>query len=265
MVWVLKGSCLDEGMLPSLPDKVIDCCIMDPPYDAQTHNKQRRGQTPDYSEPTRPNAEAAQFNRQRHLGFKPLAIDEMILVARQCERVVKRWTVTFCSIEMIALWKACFEAVGLEYVRTCIWHRKGGAPQFTGDRPGTSCEAIVVAHPRGRKKWNGKGTHGWYEFDFDPEDGLGDVVFEDAIVLNRGAEKIRVHSAQKPLKLMQKLVTLFSNEGELILDPYAGSGTTGVAALGLWRRFAGIEIDEQYATIANERITKAVAPERKAA
>ena len=66
-----------------------------------------------------------------------------------------------------------------------------------------------------------------------------------------------LHPTQKSLKLMQDLVMIHSNEGDVILDCFMGSGTTGVAALNLSRDFIGIEKDEGYFKIAKERIEKA--------
>lgn len=59
---------------------------------------------------------------------------------------------------------------------------------------------------------------------------------------------------QKPLPLMLELVSLFTDPGDLILDPFCGSGTTGIAALRLGRRFVGIEKNESMAELARERI-----------
>ena len=63
-----------------------------------------------------------------------------------------------------------------------------------------------------------------------------------------------LHPTQKSLKLMQELVLIHSNEGDVVLDPFMGSGTTGVAAKNLNRDFIGIEMDEEYFNIAQERI-----------
>ena len=68
--------------------------------------------------------------------------------------------------------------------------------------------------------------------------------------------KNKIHEAQKPIELIERLILLSSNENETILDPFMGSGTTGVACKELNRNFIGIEIDEQYYKIACERINK---------
>lgn len=66
--------------------------------------------------------------------------------------------------------------------------------------------------------------------------------------------KNRFHPTQKPVKLMEELILRHSNENDLVLDPFMGSGSTGVAALNLNRRFVGIELDKKYFNIAKERI-----------
>lgn len=66
--------------------------------------------------------------------------------------------------------------------------------------------------------------------------------------------KKRVHPTQKPIELMEELIKIHSNENDIVLDPFMGSGTTGVAALNLNRRFIGIELDDKYFDIAKNRL-----------
>ena len=66
-----------------------------------------------------------------------------------------------------------------------------------------------------------------------------------------------LHPTQKPVKLMEFLIKSYTDEGDTILDPFMGSGTTGVAAQNLNRNFIGIELDTSYFKIAEERIYKA--------
>ena len=73
----------------------------------------------------------------------------------------------------------------------------------------------------------------------------------------------RVHPTQKPIALMAELIKQYTQPGDLILDPFCGSGTTGVACVQTGRRFIGIEIDEGYATIARARIAKAAEQARQ--
>ena len=68
--------------------------------------------------------------------------------------------------------------------------------------------------------------------------------------------KNRIHPTEKPVKLMQSLVEIHSNPNDIILDPFMGSGSAGVAALNLNRKFIGIEMDKHYFDLAKERIER---------
>lgn len=69
-------------------------------------------------------------------------------------------------------------------------------------------------------------------------------------------QKSALHPTQKPVALIEELIKTYTNEGEMILDSCMGSGTTGIAALNLHRRFIGIEMDEKYFEISKNRIEK---------
>ena len=246
MTWTLHhADCLGPEGMATLPDGSVDVALSDPPYDEHTHAAcaARRGCT-SYAESKR-GGRRAEYNRARELGFDAITQDEMEAAADQFARVVRRWVLVFCSVEMIHDWKGALTSAGLEYVRTVVWHKLGCTPQMTGDRPAQAVEAIVCAHRPGRKRWNAGGKHGYYAH---------------ASVLNRGGHKERVHTTQKPELLLRDLVVDFSDPGELILDAYAGSGTTGAAALKLGRRFIGWERDEKYHAVASTRL-EAVEPD----
>lgn len=74
-----------------------------------------------------------------------------------------------------------------------------------------------------------------------------------------GAKEYHGHPCSKPVKLMTKIIGRVSKENNVIFDPFMGSGTTGVAALQLGRRFIGCEIDPGYFAIAEKRIKQAAA------
>ncbi|MCC7060714.1 MAG: site-specific DNA-methyltransferase [Burkholderiaceae bacterium] len=238
MTWTLHhGDCLDPVTgLASLADRSVDHVISDPPYDEHTHGAARQNAT-GYKEAC--SSSRAAISRNMDLGFDPLTDDQMRQLAVEFERVCRRWVAVFCTVEMISSWRASIEAAGLEYVRCCVWDRIGGAPQFTGDRPGMAVEAIVVAHRKGRKRWNAGGKRG---------------IYRHPIVLNRGGNSERLHTTQKPLDLMRELVEDFTDPGDTILDPFAGSGTTGVACNQLGRNFIGWERDAKYHEIATRRL-----------
>lgn len=225
------GSCLDPLTgLASLPDLAADVTITDPSYSEHTHAKQWVG-----SALTQQGAKRVKTSH-KGLTFAHITNDHAAEVARQLARVTRRWSLIFTDLEGIALWRQALAEAGLEYVRTCIWDKIDGAPQFTGDRPAAGAEAIVVAHPKGKKRWNGGGRRNVFRFEVNGERGD------------------KPHPTTKPLPLMRELVTLFSNPGELVLDPFAGSGSTGVACSMLGRRFLGWELSPDYHAIASRRL-----------
>lgn len=231
---VMSGSGA-PALLASLPDRSIGVTLTDPPYSEQVHKSVRsakRNKLPDTGD------HKCRTRRVVDLGFEHITVPEMEGLADELERLTKRWVGIFSDVESCHLWRSAFTV--FEYIRTSEWRRIGGAPQFTGDRPASGFETITLMHPKGRKRWNGGGKAGSYEYP---------------IVANRfGAHGERVHPTQKPIGLMLGLVADHSDPGELILDPYCGSGTTGSAALRLGRRFIGIERNPEHAETARERL-----------
>jgi len=114
--------------------------------------------------------------------------------------------------------------------------------------------------PKASKSEKNKGCENLEEKDCQPAGLVG--------AINKGTEKPRekrsnFHPTVKPIKLMSYLITLGSKKGDIILDPFMGSGTTGVACKLLNRRFIGIELSEDYLKIAQERIKNTIIPKRE--
>lgn len=176
----------------------------------------------------------ASFASVKEFGFDALTSDVREICGQQFARLARRWTLVFSDVESTMIWRETLidPAYGtLEYVRTGCWLKRGATPQFTGDRPASGFEAITICHPKGRKRWNGGGRH---------------AVWEHAIVLNRNGDAPRLHTTQKPEALMRDLVLDFTDPGDVILDAFAGSGTTGAAAKKLGRKAILIEAQESY-------------------
>lgn len=136
-------------------------------------------------------------------------------------RVTRRWVLIFCALEQFGDYQRAAPGV---WIRSGIYHKQRACPQLSGDRPGNSCEGVAIFHRSGKKRWNGGGHHAFW---------------------SAMPEARTVNEAAKPLALMIELVRLFSEPDERILDPFMGSGTTGVAALRLGRRFVGLDIREE--------------------
>ena len=216
------GDCL-AGM-DTLPDCSIDHVVCDPPYGEEAHTKQRRTKSGTQLEPI--------------MDFASLDFASLDFASRAFARLVRRWVIVFCQVEQVDSWRKQLMAHGLDYVRTAVWIKPDGQPQYTGDRPGMGYESIVIAHRKGRKRWNGGGKHGVWRFN---RTGPDDV-------------ERTGHQTQKPLALMECLLRDFTDPGDLILDPFAGSGTTGVACKRMGRDFIGWELNEKYQRIAQHRI-----------
>jgi len=222
------GDCRE--ILPTLD--AVDHVITDPPYEAEAHTLQRRCKRSDG---------AFEVMEVEPLSFAPIDEQGRIDAAAHMARLSDGWVLVFCQVEAAVKWAAALGDGGATYKRTCVWIKPDGMPQYSGDRPGMGYESIVTAWAgQGRSVWNGGGKHG--VFTHSKSSGAGP----------------NEHQTQKPLPLMLELVSLFSDRHETILDPFMGSGTTGVACVRLGRRFIGCEISDQYFEIAVRRIESAM-------
>lgn len=218
MIW---DDCGD--VMRALPDRCVDHIITDPPYSEEFHAKGRSGGRDGY-------------DRVKEYGFDGLAAGDYPRLAAEFHRLALRWTLAFSDPDSAHLWRAAMVAAGMRYKRQGAWIKLGCTPQFSGDGPASGHEAISIAYADvpGRSRWNGGGDR---------------AVWTCPI-----ASKDREHTTQKPIALMLELVELFTDPEETILDPFAGSGTTGVAAIRCGRRFVGIERDETYFKLACDRL-----------
>lgn len=219
------GDCLE--VLPLIGK--VDHTITDPPYEAVMQKKWGvlSRQAP------------SSHVRHEAIGFD--AIDEVRGdVAKAIHEATNGWSVIFCMAEGVRAWRDALEATGARYKRAMVWIKPDAMPQFNGQGPSVGHEMLVSAwHGKGHSKWNGGGRPGTFTFNKNTPGG-GE------------------HPTQKPLPLIQELVTLFSSAGDLVCDPFLGSGTCGVAAVKAGRRFVGIEINEQHFDTACRRISAAL-------
>ncbi len=139
---------------------------------------------------------------------------------------------------------------GYKFQQLLIWHYPNNkSPQ---SRMGfkQTWEPIFFYRRNGCEKKIGVGGSEWGE-------GLNDFDCHVAAVPQSNFNEVntKIHPAQKPLSVMRWLVNATSTPGELIVDPFAGSGTTGIAAVQLNRQFHGIETDAEMSVKAKERIS----------
>lgn len=208
-----------QDVLPTLTQ--VDVVITDPPYSEITHAGARKSPEKAY-----------QSDARKLITFDSISPDDFLQAAETFCRLARRWVVMTCDWKYLHL----LDESGF-LVRAGVWVKQNPTPQFTGDRPGQGWEAIAILHRPGRKHWNGGGKC---------------AVYTDNVPKHR-----RVHPTQKPTHLISQFVSEYSAPGEVIFDPYMGSGTTGVAALQLGRKYIGVELALEYFDSACRRIEKA--------
>ena len=231
-VELICANCFDptQGLLAHGP---VDHVIGDPAYSDKVHRRHRTARKG-----------AGGTTASQQLGFEPLTAEVRLQAADAFNAVAQRWVIVFSDLEGAGAWCDDLAAAGLEPVQVGVWDKVDATPQFRGDRPACPAEAIVVAHAtrRGRpirKRWNGGGRALRY----------------------RGPTKergiTRAHPTQKPLWLMEALLRDFTDPGETIADPFAGVGTTLVAATRMSRSARGWERNAEWAAVGQQRIAVA--------
>jgi DNA modification methylase len=215
-VTIYHADCRD--VLPSL--EVVDHVITDPPFSGYTHVN-------------------AKSNRDKGHGnaaidFAAIDFAAIDAILRMLGPKCRRWFVGTLDWRHIAQIELCTPEPW-EFVRFGVWVKTNPMPQISADRPANGWDGICYLHNTGAKKrWNGGGTHGNY---------IGPVVTNG------------LHPTGKPEPFIERLVELHTDDGELILDPFAGSGTTGVVAKRMGRRAILVERDEKYCEVAARRLS----------
>lgn len=231
---LLKGDCVK--VMPSLPDSCIDCIITDPPYNIGLFMHERNTNL----QKMRDNQFAfAGWDNMEYRAWKR----NMSRFLAQCARVIKtRGTlIIFMSVIKVADIIKMATKHGFYYKTTGTWHKTNPMPrnmnlQFVNS---TECWIYFVY----------KGTSGTFN-----NNGKVKHDFLESSVCPASEKKFGNHPTQKPLKILKELIECVSNIGDVILDPFMGSGSTCVACAVLGRRFIGIELNDDYYEIADKRI-----------
>lgn len=133
--------------------------------------------------------------------------------------------------------------LGFWIINDVIWYKRNATPLLAANRLAPSTELIWVASRTKKFKFNykvGKQLNGGKQMR-----NLWEI----------NAERHKTaHPTEKPESLLERIILLGSDEGQLVLDPFLGSGTTGLVARNLNRKFIGIELDKKYYEIAENRI-----------
>lgn len=223
-----QGDCLD--IINNI--EVVDCIITDIPYNISKKNnfktmKDRTG---------RNGIDFGEWDK----GFEEENLIQFISLIKSGGSFI-----LFHSFEQFGKLKEIFENNGLMLKDKLIWEKTNPMPR-NRDRRYISNIEILSWYVKPKNKWTFNRQNGKYEssvLKYPSESGGG---FR------------RYHPTQKNLKMIEYLIKIHTNENDVVLDPFMGSGTTGVACMNLNRRFMGIELDESYFNIAKNRIEEAL-------
>jgi len=241
---IINGNCID--VLQSFPENCVDLIFADPPYNLQLQNELLR---PNQTVVDGVGDEWDQFSG-------PAEYDEFTRAwLGACRRVLKDegtlWVIG--SYHNIFRVGAALMDLGYWILNDVIWRKTNPMPNFRGTRFTNATETLIWA----QKHPGAKYTFNYHTMKNLNEDKQMPSVWE--IPICRGAERITIngkkaHSTQKPEALLYRVILSSSSPGDLVLDPFFGSGTTGAVAKRLKRHYIGIEANPAYVEIARARI-----------
>lgn len=248
---IICGNCLD--ILPRFPAQSVDLIFADPPYNLQLRNELRR--------PNQTIVDGVDDEWDKFSDFQ--AYDTFTRAwLTECRRVLKAsgtiWVIG--SYHNIFRVGALMMDLGFWILNDVIWHKTNPMPNFRGTRFQNATETLIWAKTSADQKT--------YTFNYHAMKHLNDDKQMQnvwRIPICTGAERIKLngqkaHATQKPEALLYRVILASSQPGDVVLDPFFGSGTTGAVAKKLGRHFIGIEQDPAYVAIARERIDAIPAP-----
>ncbi|MCE7947261.1 MAG: site-specific DNA-methyltransferase [Chloroflexi bacterium CFX4] len=241
---ILQGDCLQR--LESLPERSIDLIFADPPYNLQLQN-----------ELVRPNQSLVDAVNDDWDKFESLQAYDAFTRAwlAACRRVLKDDGTLWVIGSYHNIFRVGSLLMDLDFwiLNDVIWHKSNPMPNFRGTRFTNATETLI---------WAQKARNQRYTFNYHAMKHLNDEkqmpnVWH--IPLCSGAERIKVngkkaHATQKPEALLYRVILASSNVGDVVLDPFFGSGTTGAVAKKLGRHFIGIERESAYVEVARARL-----------
>ncbi|ANH03348.1 MULTISPECIES: site-specific DNA-methyltransferase [Shinella] len=248
---IIKGDCV--AALEALPDQSVDVIFADPPYNLQLGGALHR---PDQSL-----VDACDDDWDQFASFEAYdAFTRAWLLA--CRRVLKPsgtiWVIG--SYHNIFRVGATLQDLNFWILNDIVWRKTNPMPNFKGRRFQNAHETMIWATRDPKAKG--------YTFNYDAMKAANDDVqmrSDWLFPICNGGERLKdadgkkVHPTQKPEALLARILMASSRPGDVVLDPFFGSGTTGAVAKRLGRHFVGIEREQVYIDAARERI-EAVEP-----
>lgn len=243
-----QGDCVE--LLKKVPDNSIDLIFADPPYNLQLNGELYR---PNQTKVDAVNDKWDKFASKEE--YDKFTIKWM----NECYRVLKEtgsfWVIgTYHNIFRVG---AILQNIGFWMLNDIIWVKTNPMPNFKGTRFNNAHETLI---------WATKSKTSKYTFHYHSMKVMNDDLqmrSDWVIPICQGEERIKIngqkaHSTQKPAELLYRILISTSNPGDIILDPFSGSGTTAAAAKRLGRKYIVFERETDYIKIANERLSKII-------
>ena len=242
---ILEGDCVEE--MKGLPPGSVDIVFADPPYNLQLGG--------DLHRPNNTRVDGVNHAWDRFDDFA--AYDRFTRAwLRECRRLLKPdgalWVIgTYHNIFRLG---AALQDLGFWLLNDVVWLKTNPMPNFKGTRFTNAHETLI---------WAAKDRNSRPTFNYDSLKAFNDDLqmrSDWLIPICSGPERLRdnggrkAHPTQKPEALLKRVLLATTKPGDLVLDPFFGTGTTGAVAKALGRRFIGIERDRDYAAAARERI-----------
>ena len=249
---IIRGDCLD--ILPRLPDRCADLIFADPPYNLQLKGELYR--------PNMTRVNGVEDDWDKFPSFA--AYDNFCRQwLGECRRLLKdngtMWVIgTYHNIGRLGV---LMQDLGFWLLNDVVWHKTNPMPNFRGVRFTNATETLL---------WAKKSEKGKYTFNhrrMKVENGGKQMTNVWTFPLCGGKERLRdeegkkLHSTQKPAALLRRVILSSTQVGDMVLDPFLGSGTTMAVARSLGRDSVGIEREARYVSVAVERVQAIVQEE----
>jgi len=245
---LIVGNCLEE--MDRLPAKSVDLIFADPPYNLQLNSELLR---PDHSR-----VEGVEDDWDK---FDTFASYDRFSHAwlNSARRVLKDTGALWVIGSYHNIFRVGATLMDLDYwiLNDVIWRKTNPMPNFRGRRFTNAHETLIWAAKSADQKK--------YTFNYEAMKALNEDLqmrSDWSMPICSGGERLKndagnkAHPTQKPEALLNRILLATTNPGDIVLDPFFGTGTTGAAAKRLGRNWIGIEQDEGYAKFARDRIAK---------
>jgi len=221
-------SCFD--FLPSIDSKSIDLILIDPPYEISRETNFQNGELT--------GTDTDRFRISMDFGDWDKNFTNLEEVFKQGYRILKDGGTMICFYDLwkIETIKRYYENNKFKQIRFIEWLKTNPVPINSKiNYLSNAREIAVLGIKKSKPTFNSSYDNGLYQYPICHDKG-------------------RFHPTQKPLELIKELIIKHSNEGDIVLDCFSGSGTTGVAAIQTNRQFIGCEINPEYYEQSKKRI-----------